>query len=335
MKHMMLFVVLTAFLFGCQEKLQGDGGNLEQYTWALTSYKVDGKNNRVENKLTAQFKSGKIKGFSGCNDYFGTYTTKGNELNIQELGGTEKYCKDVMEVENVFLDLLETAKSYAVKGNELTIVANKGELVFSVLKEAPKGEDKPKTDESSPWKVDVEDNTMSGEFAYMADAAVFIDCKTGERFGVVMEGAFKEMENTYQKTMGDDAGKRAYTVLEGRITKSQQRLRTIYPSKLVSMTKEASCKTDVQRMGGEFVYFADAAIFMDCATQTSYNVAATGARMTLEKEYLKVKESDGERVYVELEGFLIPAKSKSSRGPQGTLHATKVFGFLKGEKCGK
>jgi uncharacterized lipoprotein NlpE involved in copper resistance len=38
---------------------------------------------------------------------------------------------------------------------------------------------------------------MQGMFAYMADAAVFVDCETSDRYPVAMEGGYIDLERAY------------------------------------------------------------------------------------------------------------------------------------------
>lgn len=43
-------------------------------------------------------------------------------------------------------------------------------------------------------------NALEGMFRYMADAAVFMECQSGQRWPVAMEGAYKELESAYVQT---------------------------------------------------------------------------------------------------------------------------------------
>lgn len=53
---------------------------------------------------------------------------------------------------------------------------------------------------------------------------------------------------------------------------------------------------------GYFSYFADAALFVDCETNEKYPVAMMGDYINLEKEYLNVAESAGQKLFVLIDG---------------------------------
>lgn len=57
---------------------------------------------------------------------------------------------------------------------------------------------------------------MRGMFQYMADAAVFTECLSGQRFPVVMEGAYLDLERAYLAA-GGAPGAPLMAALEGRI----------------------------------------------------------------------------------------------------------------------
>jgi heat shock protein HslJ len=61
-----------------------------------------------------------------------------------------------------------------------------------------------------------EGKPLEGMFRYMADAALFRDCRTNKTYPVAMEGAYKEVESAYLNS-GIQAGKEAHVVLTGRL----------------------------------------------------------------------------------------------------------------------
>jgi heat shock protein HslJ len=72
-------------------------------------------------------------GNSGCNQYFGSYTTDGDTLNFGQLGSTMMGCEEpVMQQETSFLQSLGTAAFFTVAGDTLTITtAADATLVFT------------------------------------------------------------------------------------------------------------------------------------------------------------------------------------------------------------
>ncbi len=58
-------------------------------------------------------------------------------------------------------------------------------------------------------------------------------------------------------------------------------------------------------MRGTFMYYADAAIFIECETGKKFNVAGDDY-LALEKEYMKQRTKDFEKIYVEIKGEIKP-----------------------------
>ncbi|MFC2018631.1 META domain-containing protein [Chloroflexota bacterium] len=90
----------------------------------------------ADTKITAEFKSadGKLGGSSGCNRYFGGYETSKNKLTvIPPIGATMMACPGpIMEQEQEYLSLLQTAETFRIQGGKLTISTSGGQiLVFA------------------------------------------------------------------------------------------------------------------------------------------------------------------------------------------------------------
>ena len=58
---------------------------------------------------------------------------------------------------------------------------------------------------------------LRGTYAYMADAATFLECSTGQRFPVAMEGASRDLESSYAKVR-TSPGAATLVEVEGRLT---------------------------------------------------------------------------------------------------------------------
>jgi uncharacterized lipoprotein NlpE involved in copper resistance len=84
---------------------------------------------------------------------------------------------------------------------------------------------------------------------------------------------------------------------------------------------------------GQFSYFADAAIFIDCKTNTKYPVAKEGDYLNLEMEYLKTVENGGERVIVELNGKIEERKKIEGEGKTNFLVVDKFLNILPNKNC--
>ncbi len=74
--------------------------------------------------ITAQFSAdGQVGGSSGCNQYSGTYTVSGSQLEIAApLASTLMACSQpIMDLESAYLTALAEVKSFAISGDELTL----------------------------------------------------------------------------------------------------------------------------------------------------------------------------------------------------------------------
>ena len=65
--------------------------------------------------ITASFKDGQVRGFAGCNEYFGEYQIDGDQIIIRELASNTQDCDEpagVIDQESLFLNYLHTADPY-------------------------------------------------------------------------------------------------------------------------------------------------------------------------------------------------------------------------------
>jgi heat shock protein HslJ len=101
---------------------QTEGGDLTGKVWALTELMGEPPADGVG--ISAQFSTdGKVSGSAGCNRYNGTYTVSGNSITFSSpMATTMMMCDEaVMEQENAYLKALGEAKTYAVRGDQLTL----------------------------------------------------------------------------------------------------------------------------------------------------------------------------------------------------------------------
>ncbi|MFN8623662.1 MAG: META domain-containing protein [Chloroflexota bacterium] len=108
-----------------------DLATLQAAPWTLSE--LDGQTVAATAGITAAFaEDGSLTGSAGCNTFSGTYTLSGSSLTVGPLAATRKACEQaVMDDENLFLDLLQNATTWAIDGGSLTITAaDGGTLVF-------------------------------------------------------------------------------------------------------------------------------------------------------------------------------------------------------------
>ncbi len=97
---------------------------LSNTTWVLVSFGNQEIPQRVPpgTSITAIFNSGgKLSGNAGCNDYSAGYTVQANNITIGPTASTMMMCPDTMDLETMYLDALNAAVSYTIRGPNLTI----------------------------------------------------------------------------------------------------------------------------------------------------------------------------------------------------------------------
>ncbi|NLL09332.1 MAG: META domain-containing protein [Methanomicrobiales archaeon] len=88
-------------------------------------------------KVTVNFsETYELSGDSGCNRYFGTYNLSGENpaygspIFISPLGSTMMFCQDTMDIENLFLQLLQSVRSYTIDDQSLYLQDEEGNLLL-------------------------------------------------------------------------------------------------------------------------------------------------------------------------------------------------------------
>lgn len=115
---------------------------LEDTTWVLVSYGDPGDPQAAleDVEVIAVFSResetdpGELDGFAGCNHYFGSFETDGNDLSIGDLISTMMACEEaVMDQEHQYLSALEAATSYRIEGDRLEISYDSAERVLTFI----------------------------------------------------------------------------------------------------------------------------------------------------------------------------------------------------------
>lgn len=78
----------------------------------------------------------RVKGFGGCNTFFGAYTLDKGEIDISGLGSTRMDCPGRMELERRFLKALERTSSWRILDDRLQLFDPEGRIVAE-LQAAP------------------------------------------------------------------------------------------------------------------------------------------------------------------------------------------------------
>lgn len=65
---------------------------------------------------------GRISGNGGCNQMFGQMEAAGWQITFREIGTTKMFCRDLMETESRFLELLGEVEEYRIKNLKLILL---------------------------------------------------------------------------------------------------------------------------------------------------------------------------------------------------------------------
>lgn len=106
--------------------------SLEGTSWLMLSYN-NGTGGLVSallgTEITAEFMDGTVSGLAGCNSYSASYELDGNHISVGPAVSTRMFCGEpegVMEQENQYLAALQSAATYEIKANVLTMFDGEG-----------------------------------------------------------------------------------------------------------------------------------------------------------------------------------------------------------------
>jgi heat shock protein HslJ len=134
MRHRRLGAICAVLLLaiaGCSSPesssdstIEGSVGELQGTQWVLASYAIDGALTTVpdDQYADAEFTAGRVKGFSGCNQYDAVYRTGGRLLLVGVPAVTLMACPDATAAfETAYLTALQASRFYDIRNNHLTI----------------------------------------------------------------------------------------------------------------------------------------------------------------------------------------------------------------------
>jgi heat shock protein HslJ len=112
---------------------------LENATWRLTGLRGQAlPAGPSRNAITVNFEAGHVHGFSGCNQFIGSYTLEGDRLVLGMLGGTMMACPDpAMSIEGLFLRSFSGTLNVTVAANNLTLTPESGGDALRFERQAP------------------------------------------------------------------------------------------------------------------------------------------------------------------------------------------------------
>jgi len=97
--------------------------------WKVISMKgIDSLNKNPTIKFNAD--KNKVSGFSGCNNFFGSYVPDKNQLHLSKMGMTRMACPD-MSVEIAFINNLNNVTYYKIEKDQLMFYNKSDEVLMT------------------------------------------------------------------------------------------------------------------------------------------------------------------------------------------------------------
>ncbi len=121
MRHLLLglLLLLTLTAFGCgddEEPLAGTSWYPVQWLGVRVQFSTFDNN---------------VSGYTGCNSFWGEYSTSGGNISFTDMEWTEAGCptQEMSDAESAFLDILPYAHEWSVRGFELTLTTRDGKTM--------------------------------------------------------------------------------------------------------------------------------------------------------------------------------------------------------------
>ncbi|MCK5471136.1 MAG: META domain-containing protein [Cyclobacteriaceae bacterium] len=126
-----LILVETLDMTDVTEDLDID--DLAGKDWKLEFLKQERVEIGIEKQIpTIRFETdGKISGFGGCNNFFGSFTLNGRTIKNSDIGSTRKFCDGAMDLENAYFKVLEMEFRALFVGGKLILTGDGGnQMIF-------------------------------------------------------------------------------------------------------------------------------------------------------------------------------------------------------------
>ncbi len=132
--HLFFLLILSACAIKKSHKFQ-DEINVAPSLWLLVSLDNEEVNDTT---ITLNFdEENRINGYSGCNNFFASYSQNKDSLRIEKIGATKKFCPHVSALETLYLSSLERVVTfyYSDKNKmQLILVTDKNEKIIFIRK---------------------------------------------------------------------------------------------------------------------------------------------------------------------------------------------------------
>jgi heat shock protein HslJ len=126
-------LIIIGILAGCAHKnIPGKNetanSSLTNTRWKLTAIGMPSTLPPLAKDVFLQMDTGHIKGFAGCNNYFGAYTTHQTSIGFTGIGSTKMFCQEGMATENKLFQALNNTTHYHITGTKLELLNNEDVL---------------------------------------------------------------------------------------------------------------------------------------------------------------------------------------------------------------
>lgn len=106
---------------------------LENSLWTLNGIATDESvvSTWIDSEINIQFTEGKVMGYTGCNDFFGSYQLDGATLTLSELGQTKRACDEERgQRELAWVLALADVAAYRIEMSSLTLLDADGRILL-------------------------------------------------------------------------------------------------------------------------------------------------------------------------------------------------------------
>jgi heat shock protein HslJ len=110
---------------------------LDGTSWILST--LGGHAPAGHERVTLEFKSGRLQGTDGCNQYSGPYSASGTRLRISpDLVSTQMACPaEIMQLAGAYMSMLLAVQGYRINDKELDLLGTAGNVVATFAAQSP------------------------------------------------------------------------------------------------------------------------------------------------------------------------------------------------------
>lgn len=173
-----LFSLLLNSCGATQDSTSNLNPDMQKATQTLNGdYKVTLLDNQsIIQELTLVFDSTtkRVSGFSGCNNFFGSYEINNDNITFSNLGSTKKFCQEDANVtEQNYLKVLENTTNFKIEDNIITLLNNETVLLNAspVINNTSQKQDNSLTFKYTAFSrgtytmISIDQNTVTSQFS--------------------------------------------------------------------------------------------------------------------------------------------------------------------------